>query len=150
MRQPISQVIEKSVEDSSSLTERLNHIESAYASIQEEKRGFYKSTYWLLVTLHEAGSLVAATAYATILVRKQLAYKARLQLKYFCRVLSIPDREPETAAKHIDKFIIWFGKHGIAIPEGNSRTLLGNITKAEHGYADLITKGTELKLLKQP
>ena len=145
MSQPIAKTIEATLEARPTLAERLQRIEEAYASIPEEKREFYKFTFWMLVTLHDVGTHTSTSSVATIQARKQLTYLTHDQLKHFCAVLGFPKRNLAKLVEHIDKFISWFRNHGIGVPDEDAQTLLGYITKAEKQYAALAEKEEELK-----
>ena len=144
MTQPIAKAIEATLEARPTLAERLQRMEEAYASIPEEKREFYKFTFWMLVTLHDVGTHTSTSSVATIQARKQLTYLTHDQLKHFCTVLGFPKCNLAKLVEHIDKFISWFRNHGIGVPDEDAQTLLGYITKAERRYAALAEKQAEL------
>ena len=144
MSQSIAKTIDNTLELRPELAERLKKMEDAYASVPDEKRDFYKFTFWLLATLHDVGNHVGSSPSTTIRTRKQLAFSANQQLAHFCKVLGFPKRDLAKLVEHLDKFIGWFNGHGIELPKEDAQTLLGFISKAESRCAALAEKEAEL------
>ena len=108
MKETVASIIDQTVAANPSLEERFRAFEAAYASVPEEKRSFYRFVFWMIATMRDTGIHISTSPSATVRTRKQIAYAARLQLRYFCSVLGFSPRNLAKTVEHLDKFLAWF------------------------------------------